>query len=392
MTVLALVCSLTPASLAQGAELNTVPAEAAAEAVPEAETVIIAPVGTYNEGRIRVTDGTLWGYADNGGQIVIPIRFEAVEDFSLGCAKVTLEGKVGLLHYNGSFLLDPEYDELTHVGYGVYLARQGELWSLLSINAFQSEAGLTHTLYSDLTSVSLSTGVPSWLTMKGIDGTTTRITVNSLPQLLSELRVPGWQFPLSTRQANFRDVSGQVWYDVWVDLAFSTGLMNGIGNNTFDPLRALTVSEALHLAACLESRALQDDFHLQSHSDAVWYSSSVTYCEAVGLITPGQFSQSDYERPITRAEMAKVFSATTAVRSIVPRNDPSRVKDSIPDVKSDDFAADAIYDLYAKGILAGIDNRLSFGPDSSLIRAEAAAVVARIARPEHRITIWEPIT
>jgi len=68
-------------------------------------------------------------------------------------------------------------------------------------------------------------------------------------------------------------------------------VMQGIGNNTFEPTRTLTVAEALHMAACLESRAIQDDFHLQSTSGAVWYSASVAYCEAVGILSSGQFSQ-----------------------------------------------------------------------------------------------------
>ena len=388
MISLALACSLIPCALAQSVQPEEV--VEAAEAEPVAVT--LTQQGEFSEGLVPVTDGTLWGYADTSGSVVIPLQFDAVEDFSLGSAQVTRNGKVGLLHRNGTLLLEPVYDALTKVGYGVYLGQRGELYDLLSINAFRSDEGMTQALYSDLISVTLSTGVLPWLTLQEQSGATTRMTVNSLPLLLGELQVPGWQFPLSPRQAAFQDVTGSDWYDLWADLAYSTGLMQGTGNNMFEPLRTLTVAEALHLAACLQSRALQDDFHLQGTTGVVWYSASVAYCEAVGLISPGQFSQSDYERPITRAEMAYIFSGTTPVRSIAHRNDLGRVKVSIPDVNSGDFAADAIYGLYAKGILNGVDSQLSFHPGSSLTRAEAAAVVSRIARPEHRITLWAPTT
>lgn len=384
MISLALACSLIPCALAQSAQ----PEETVETVAAESVVVTLTQQGDFSEGLIPVTDGTLWGYADTSGSVIIPLQFDAAESFSLGAAQVVLNGKTGLLHRNGTFLLEPVYDGLTKVGYGVYLGQRGALYDLLSINAFHCAEGMTQALYSDLTSATLSTGVLPWLTLQEQSGATTRMTVNSMPLLLSELQVPGWQFPLSPKQAAFQDVTGSDWYDLWADLAYSTGLMRGTGNNMFEPLRTLTVAEALHLAACLQSRALQDDFHLQGHTGAFWYSSSVTYCEAVGLISPGQFSQSDYERPITRAEMADIFSGTTPVRSIAHRNDLNRIKASIPDVKSGDFAADAIYGLYAKGILNGVDSRLSFHPGSSLTRAEAAAVVSRIARPEHRITLW----
>ena len=384
MISLALACSLIPCALAQSVQ----PEEVSESVETEPVVITLTPQGEFSEGMIPVTDGTLWGYTDTSGSVVIPLQFDSVENFSLGAAQVVLNGKTGLLHRNGTFLLEAEYDELTHVGYGIYLGRRGELYDLLSINAFRSEAGTTQALYSDLVSATVSTGVLPWLTLQDQTGSTTRMTVGSLPLLLSELQVPGWQFPLSPRQAAFQDVTGSDWFDLWADLAYSTGLMQGIGNNMFEPLRTLTVAEALHLAACLQSRALQDDFHLQAGSGTFWYSSSVTYCEAVGLISPGQFSQFDYERPITRAEMADIFSATTPVRSLAHRNDLERVRAAVPDVQSGDFAAEAIYGLYAKGILNGVDSQLSFHPGSSLTRAEAAAVVSRIARPEHRITLW----
>lgn len=82
--------------------------------------------GEYREGLVRVTDGALWGYADANGGLAIPLRYDAAEEFSLGCALVTQNGKTGLLNRSGAFLLAPEYDELTDMGYGVYLGQAGQ--------------------------------------------------------------------------------------------------------------------------------------------------------------------------------------------------------------------------------------------------------------------------
>lgn len=162
--------------------------------------------------------------------------------------------------------------------------------------------------------------------------------------------------------------------------------MQGVGNDTFAPNQTLTVAEALKLAAFMESQATGDTFHLQPVTGTPWYKSSVTYCEASGIISAGEFT--DFGRPVTRTEMAYIFSRTSLGRSIPEINSLSRVKAAVPDVKTGDYAAEAIFGLYAKGILTGSDGDLTFRPNDSLTRAEAAAIVTRMARAEQRISLW----
>ena len=350
---------------------------------------MLMQVGSVSESMIRVTDGTCWGYSSLGGTILIPVQFDAAEDFKLGVAKVTLNGKVGLLHWSGSFLLAPEYDELTEVGYGLYLGKRGGVWDLLSTASVSTKEGTTHVLYSDLSAASVSTGTNGQLVLREQGGKTTRVLIRNLPQWLQSKKVSGWQFPLHTSEkASFSDVSGKDWYDRWVNLAYSMGMMEGTGGGRFEPLKELTVAETLRLAACLESRAIQDDFHLQSTSGSLWYSSSVTYCEAVGIISYGEYGKGDFNRPVSRAEMARIFSKTSAVRGMENVNDLERVRSVVSDVDKDHYAAEAIYGLYAKGVFAGKDSAYSFYPEENLTRAEAATVIARITRPEHRIILW----
>ena len=371
-----------------GEEDTDTPTEEGEETEPPVEEApVLVQVGTFSEGMIRITDGVSWGYASFGGAVVIPVQFDEVENFELGVARVTLGGKVGLLHWSGAFLFQPEYDELNEVGYGLYLGRRGQKWDLLSTATVDGE---DHCLYYDLAQARVTEGVNGQLFLQEQGGRTTRVLLRNLPQWLKSKKVSGWQFPLHTKgRAPFVDVSGTDWYDRWANLAYSTGLMEGVGDQKFAPQKELTVAETLRLAACLESLAIQDDFHLQSVSGSPWYSSSVTYCEAVGIISYGEYGKDDFNRPVTRAEMARILSRTTAVRSMENINELTRVRSSIPDVKAGDYASEAIYGMFAKGIFNGKDSICSFHPDENLIRAEAAAVVARIARPEHRIDLWE---
>ena len=92
--------------------------------------------------------------------------------------------------------------------------------------------------------------------------------------------------------------------------------------------------------------------------------------------------------PITRLEMAQVFAATSPVKNMPTLNNASRVRSSIPDIKSGSTGAESVYALYEKGILSGVDGNLTFNSKGTMTRAEAAALAARIARAEQRITLW----
>lgn len=86
--------------------------------------------------------------------------------------------------------------------------------------------------------------------------------------------------------------------------------------------------------------------------------------------------------------MARIFAATALGRGMPEINSLERVKSHLPDVKAGDYAADAIYSLYAKGVFTGTDGQLTFRAEGRLTRAEAAAIVSRMARTEQRVNLW----
>ena len=63
------------------------------------------------------------------------------------------------------------------------------------------------------------------------------------------------------------------------------------------------------------------------------------------------------------------------------------VRDSaIPDVSATDASASYVYKLYRAGILSGGDVRGTFSPQSYITRAEAAAIVSRVAESNNRVS------
>ena len=402
--MLALTLLLTPA-LAQSTELplpgespveslppveDTLPAEEnAGEEAPSAEQPAPIVIYEYREGLARAEQNGLWGFANPAGQITVPIRYDAVSDFSLGIALVEKDGKTGIVRPDGAELLPTEYDTLTDIGFGLYLAQKGDRWGVVSLLAFSDSTGtLTHDLFPiAYTSARItSLGGLEVLQLVGEEGTVTH-SLSSLPALMISRQIPSSQFPtIKNRTPSFSDTGARDWFTVWSDLAYNLGLMEGVGEGRFAPRQTLTVAEVIKLAAFLESQSTDDDFHLQPITSSPWYSSSVAYCVATGIISAQEFD--DYERPITRAEMVHILSKTSLGRRLPEINSLSTAKASVPDVKPGDYAAESIYLFYAKGLLAGTDENQTFNPNGLLTRAEAAAVVCRMARAEQRVLLW----
>ena len=345
----------------------------------------------YREGLAKAEEDGLWGFADVSGAIVVPIQYQSVLDFTLGTALVQTGNKLGLIRQDGTYLLDPEYDTLENLGYGLYLAQQGNSWGVVSILAFPGEDGAATQAFFPIQYDTVRIGQMDGLEVLLLtqDGVETVTPLASLPQLMVERDVPSARFPLlKGRLPSFSDVEDRDWFSVWVDIAYNVGLTSGVGGNRYAPEQTLTVAEVLKLAATMESRYKDDSFHTSSSTGPYWYSGAVNYCLASGIIQNGTFSQKDYLRPATRREIAQIFAATSQAKHMKNINDLSRIKVSVPDVKPGDPGADAIYSLYAKGVLTGVDSKLTFNPKGTVTRAEAAAIVARMARAEQRLTLW----
>lgn len=353
-------------------------------------SALAAPViHGYQEGLAKASENGLWGFADATGRVVVPIQYQSVLDFTLGTALVCSNNKMGLIRQDGVQLLRPEYDTLENLGYGLYLAQQGNCWGVVSMLAFPDDQGdATQEFFPfvyDAVRTERVDGLDALVLTAG--GADTVVPISSLKEQMLQRQVPSAQFPLiKGRLPAYTDVSPRDWFSVWADLAYNLNLMQGVGEDRFAPHQTLTVAEALKLAAFMESQATGDTFHLQPAAGAPWYKSSVTYCEASGIIAAGEFT--DFERPVTRAETAYIFSRTSLARTLPEVNSLTRVKAAVPDVKTGDYAAEAIFGLYAKGILTGGDGDLTFRPNDSLTRAGAAAIVTRMARAEQRISLW----
>lgn len=178
----------------------------------------------------------------------------------------------------------------------------------------------------------------------------------------------------------FTDVAADAWHADNVRASYEYGLINGQSDTRFAPDSALTVAEAVKLAACLHSiyNTGSSDFA----ESRPWYQTYVDYALQNRILTA---ARSDYTQPASRAVFASVLAAALPEDALPTIN--TVADGAIPDVSMSASYADAVYLLYRAGVLTGSDSAGSFLPSSTIRRSEAAAIVTRMADPSLRRTV-----
>ena len=168
----------------------------------------------------------------------------------------------------------------------------------------------------------------------------------------------------------FADVTDSYWGAPNIAKAYELGLMKGSSDSAFDPEGSVTVAQTITMAARLHSiYATGSENFVQS---GVWYQTYVDYCKANGILKK---DFADYNAPAKRSEFAAILAAALPAEALSAINTVS----VIPDVAEQGENGAAIYALYRAGILTGNDAQGTFGPETSINRAAAAAILTRMA-------------
>lgn len=197
--------------------------------------------------------------------------------------------------------------------------------------------------------------------------------------ILSAALIFSLSVPAMAAATPFTDVPADAWYAQDIADVQELGIIQGKGNNLFDPDGTLTVAQAITLAA--KTRAYHNDETIPVVEGGSWYSGSVAYAKAQGIISGSEFS--NYDSSATRGEMAYLFaralpdSEYKAINSIT----------ELPDVTGATKYSTEIFKLYYAGIVAGSDKYGTYEPDSQITRAQATAILNRVVHPENRKTL-----
>lgn len=181
--------------------------------------------------------------------------------------------------------------------------------------------------------------------------------------------------------AQFADVSHSDWFAASIQSAYELGLMNGQSTERFAPSGNVTLAEAAAMAARLHCiyHTSAEDF---PPSGTRWYDPYLHYLTQNGIWS---VPAAGLDRAATRAQFVTILNSAFDDSALAPIN--SMTGFTIPDVAPTADAADAVYRFYSAGILTGEGADHAFSPNAAITRAQAAAVVTRMAVPSLRVPI-----
>ena len=190
--------------------------------------------------------------------------------------------------------------------------------------------------------------------------------------------------PMGPISVNFTDVPDEAWYAPYVKLCASWGIINGKTSTLYYPDDPLQRGEFIKLL-CMIGDLVPYSMDVSEHWARPYWQVLNDNGVLWGLDIAG--TAASLSKPITRYEMSVMISNLT---SNVYNENP--VSLDSPEQRIADYGTiagkytDSVIQAYGKGILNGYDDGY-FRGDSTLSRAQAAAVVVRAGWPAERLEV-----
>lgn len=186
-------------------------------------------------------------------------------------------------------------------------------------------------------------------------------------------------------EGRFSDVAAGAWYEEGIKTVYKKGIMNGVSEETFAPSETVSWAQAVTIAARLSAAYSGEEIQT---AEGVWYAPFVEYAKLKKLL-PDVYPHDEQmaETEITREALAGLFS------KIFTKEDLPRINSrAVPDMDViDDVYQDAVADMYAAGIITGMENG-GFAPKNKTTRAEIATIISRLLNPGQRVGYDEKVS
>jgi hypothetical protein len=169
------------------------------------------------------------------------------------------------------------------------------------------------------------------------------------------------------------DIVGH-WGEKYISKLMDLSVISGYGDGTFKPDKTITVAEftKLHMAAL--------GYDVGAATEGHWASGYIEEALKYGTIKQGEFRVEDYDREISRGEMARMIARS---EDGYPGN-WKEYKANITDYnKIPSKFQDSVVKAYTVGVISGYPDS-SFKYDRSATRAEASTMIIRLIDESER--------
>ena len=171
----------------------------------------------------------------------------------------------------------------------------------------------------------------------------------------------------------YTDVKESDYFFTNVEFATEKGIINGIGNNQFNPQGILTVAQAIKISACINANFYEKEI-MPYDSSAHWAESFYAYALENGIIKETDFAKSDFDNAITRDKLFYIFANTLPDSEYIAINE----KELAPEKDMSNY----IEKLFCAGIVVGNEN--GFELEKNITRADTTILISRMCAYSRR--------
>ena len=177
---------------------------------------------------------------------------------------------------------------------------------------------------------------------------------------------------------DFTDVAKNAWYKESVDYAVSKGLMNGMGNNTFEPDTATNRAMLVTILWRYAGSPVDGTNDFADVPNGQWFTQAVAWAAKNGIVTGVGNNKFDPEGKLTREQLATILFRYSKLQELdtSARAEFSKFEDG---GKVQSWSKEAVQWAVAEGIIGGTseNGKLYLDPQGNATRAQVATILMR---------------
>lgn len=188
-------------------------------------------------------------------------------------------------------------------------------------------------------------------------------------------------FVIVDNPVEFSDLDAKHWAKPYINKASSKKLVQGMGNNKYDPERAVTRAEFVQMivnALQLPAAEIGTRAYTDVNKNTLWYYNAIMKAKSAGLLSGFLDSYFYPDTAITREEMATILAAVVRQYDVTTTREAIYLEDLFTDYK--DMSKPYLRDIelvYRVKLMNGMGDGM-FGAQGNTTRAQAATVQIRL--------------
>lgn len=177
-------------------------------------------------------------------------------------------------------------------------------------------------------------------------------------------------------ETHFEDINKAPWAEEAVHTVIGLNLMEGIGNNKYDPVGPMTRGSLATVFHRLSNKPAGAKVSFNDVADGKYYTEGVAWAAKVGVVTGFSADAFAPEDAITREQLAVMLARYAKLMGLNTKADSKVLEQFADGDKTGEWAADGVAWCVENGILKGKSND-TLDPAVEVSRAEVAVMLNR---------------